>query len=309
MHPPRHTTGADTRATGSRHRDAAAAWHDVRVSLADVQDDLYGRPADEFVRRRAGEVRAAKQRGDRELADAIAALRKPTAAAQLVNSFARACGAEIEELLAVGTRLRRAVDRGDGDEIRAAMRDRMRTVAALMRSLRQYSVDRGDPLSASVASQVEQSLRAATTSEEHATELRRGVLVAALPESGVDALRAAPGHARAGTAVAPDDPDDPAAHDEPADVDGTQAPTSRRRAAEERVSAVADAVAGIRGELQEAATRRAALDEERRTVRDRLDQLEQQLEAAHRAESDIGSRLRAAESELKRARSAARRLR
>ena len=282
------------------------------VTLADVQDDLYGGPADEFVRRRADAVRAAKQRDDRDLAEAIGSLRKPTAAAQVLNSFVRARGAEIDALLDVGTRLRTAVDRGDGDGIRAAMRERGRAVTEVMRSIRAYADDQLEPLSSSVASQVEQSLRAAMTSEEDALQLRRGVLAAALSDSGIDAMREVTPPAAApkpSTGRARRDRDDDRDDGDDRDDRGDEvaAARARRQAAEARASAAADTVERIRGELDGAVSQRSELEEERQASRARLEEIEQRLRAARDAESDIESRLREAQSELRTARSAARR--
>ena len=246
-------------------------------------------------------MRAAKQRDDGDLADAIAALRKPTAAARVLNSFARVNADEIDAVLDVGARLREAVDRGDGDEIRAVMRERMQTVVETMRAIRRHVDELREPLSAPVVSQVEQSLRAAMTSEDDAVQLRRGVLAAALSDRGIEAMREP---TERGEATKPDN-----AKERPDRDDEVAAARSRRQAAEERASAAAEAVERIRRELDDTVSQRSELEHERQTLRTRLVELEQQLDRAHDAESDLESQLRDARQQLRNARSAARRRR
>jgi hypothetical protein len=266
-------------------------------SLDDIEDDLYGAPPDDFVRRRAGAVKAAKERGDRELAAEISHLRKPTAAASVLNSFARAHGAEMDALLEFGDRLRDAVDRGLGDDIREAMRERSRLVVELMREVRAYTDEQGESLSASVASQVERSLRAAMVSEADARRLRRGVLPAAIDEQGLDVMDT-PNRDTSATV----------SDGGPSSSDRNRADRARRNAAEERASIAGDVVARGESDLEQMVSRRRALENERDEMRRRLDELDRQLRDVRADEADIESRLDDARSELRAARTAVRRL-
>lgn len=259
--------------------------------LTDIEDELYGLPPEDFVRRRDEAAREAKDRGDAKLAEAVAGLRRPTAAAWALNSFARARGDEVDALLEVGGRLRDAVDRNRGDDIRDAMRERAHAIAALMREIRRHADARGEPVSTPVAAQVEQTLRAAMASDEDAARLQRGVLAAALAEPGLGVM-SAPIERR--DVKEPDD----AEHD-----------TEERTAAAERASAAAHAVEQGEHELDEAAKRRRRLDEERDALRDSLEQVERDLRAARDTEAAVESRLRDARAVLRSARSAVRRRR
>jgi hypothetical protein len=262
--------------------------------LTEVEDELYGVAPAEFLSRRDDAVRAAKERGDRELAGAIASLRKPTAAAWALDSYARAHPSSIDGLLAVGSRLRDAVDRGDGDTIRDVMRERARTVTAVVREVRRHAEQQGESMSSTVAAQAERTLRAAMSSDEHADMLRRGVLAAALDEPGLDGMVASDAPRR--TTGGPAGASRPAAP--------SRADRRRRESAERRVSEAADAVERAEGELAAASTRRGVLEIERDRLRRLLDDIENRLRTERYRESEAEDRLRAARTGLHTARSA-----
>ena len=259
--------------------------------LEAVEDELYGVAPGDFVRHRAEAVRAAKQDGDRELADAIAALRKPSTAAWVLNSFARDDDASIAALIDVGARLRAAVDRGVGDEIRELMRARARAVSDLMGDVRRHADALGEPLSASVAAQVERTLRAAMASEEHARRLRRGVLATALDEPGLGALGAPSRPRPAADRREPDPPAKP-----------SRADRARREAVERRVAAAEDALRGAEAAVAESSARRDALAAEQDELRRRLDEVEDHVREQREQQADAERRLREARSELRSAR-------
>src|SRR5918999_3769502 len=80
--------------------DEAHASDDERAETLDaVAEELYGLLPDEFVGGRDAAVEEARERGDRELARAIARLRRPTRAAWLANLLARQRSAQLEGLL------------------------------------------------------------------------------------------------------------------------------------------------------------------------------------------------------------------
>jgi hypothetical protein len=60
-----------------------------RVDLDSVAGKLYGISPDAFTSSRSAEVRAATSAGNRELAAAVARLRRPTVGAWLANQLAR----------------------------------------------------------------------------------------------------------------------------------------------------------------------------------------------------------------------------
>ncbi|WP_243770206.1 hypothetical protein [Amycolatopsis acidicola] len=94
-----------------------------------VSDELFGAKREEFTALR--DERAKQARPDRELADRIAGLRKPTVAAWLVNQVSRACPEEIDELAELGEALRRAHQNLSGDELRSLSRRRHEAIDQL----------------------------------------------------------------------------------------------------------------------------------------------------------------------------------
>src|SRR5580692_702023 len=89
-----------------------------RVDLDSVAGRLYGLSPQAFTSSRSAEVRAARSAGNRQLAAAIAQLRRPTVGAWLANQLARECKKELEALLVLGTSMRTAQAAGDGPELR-----------------------------------------------------------------------------------------------------------------------------------------------------------------------------------------------
>src|SRR3954468_6667981 len=142
------------------------------MTLDEAIDRLYGVALDQFVSERAQlvkELRAAEQRED---ADAVGKLKKPTVAASMLNRLAREHRRGVDLLLYAGDRLREAqagVLRGDERE--SFERARKQEVDAMRRLLREAG---SLGASGSTLTQVEQSLRAAAVSEEGRGLLRRG---------------------------------------------------------------------------------------------------------------------------------------
>jgi len=94
------------------------------VAIEEIADQLYGLPPGEFTRTRdeaAGELRKA---GQREEAERVKALRKPTAAAAAVNRLVRERRSEVERFLQAATALRDAQFSGKGDLAAAITRER-----------------------------------------------------------------------------------------------------------------------------------------------------------------------------------------
>jgi hypothetical protein len=102
----------------------------------DAVDELYGLPLDEFTPRRDELSKELRSAGNREAAAWVKSLRKPTAAAWLVNQLARTQRSDARGVLDSGDALRSAQERalareGDRDELAGAAQEH----AAAMRSL------------------------------------------------------------------------------------------------------------------------------------------------------------------------------
>ena len=75
-------------------------------------DELYAGPADEFVAARDELAKGLKKAGDKDAAAEVKALRRPTAAAALVNRLSRERGKDIAELAKAGRGCARPRQRG-----------------------------------------------------------------------------------------------------------------------------------------------------------------------------------------------------
>jgi hypothetical protein len=95
------------------------------VSVDEIIDRLYGLAPEEFTRARNEAERDLRKAGEREDADQVRALRKPTAAAGAVNRVVRSRRAQVEAFLEAAARLRDAQLAGKGDLAAAAQAERV----------------------------------------------------------------------------------------------------------------------------------------------------------------------------------------
>lgn len=160
-----------------------AAEEADRTALRDAADQLYALPAAEFVAARTQLVRGIRGRGDRALADAVARLVRPSAAAALVNALVRG-SQSVDALIALGAELRTAQDDGDAGRLRELAGERRRLVAELVQHATQLDPDRRP--GQSVLDEVERTLTAAVLDHPAAEALRSGRLVRALAADGVE---------------------------------------------------------------------------------------------------------------------------
>jgi len=158
------------------------------LNLAQVADELYGLPPSAFREardERAGQARAA---GDRDLADAIRKLRRPTVSAWLVNRLAREAPGQVDELLELGESLREAQQALAGDRLRELSTQRRRLVTGLVQEARRLAEQAGQPFSASAEREVQDTLEAALADPAVADAVRSGRLTTALSYAGLGAV-------------------------------------------------------------------------------------------------------------------------
>ena len=232
----------------------------------EIADELYGLPPTEFTARRDEHARAARDRGERETASAITALRKPSTAAWLANQLVRVDRSEVAGFLELGAGLREAQAKLEGDALRALARQRRQVVNELIRRARKLAADHGRPISESVARELEQTLEAALADPEAAAALESGRLTASLSPSG--AFGAAARHLHA---VPPDgEPAESAAAARAREAfDRAQ---DRKQEAQRRQAGAAHVHAEAAREIERAETEVAQL-------RSRLEELEMRLDA------------------------------
>ena len=143
-------------------------------------EELYGLSPGDFTRARDARVKEVRGDGDREAANAIKALRKPTVAAWALNQLARRRPNELERLLRAGEELRTAQeelvgggDRGAFQDAATTERELVAELSADATALASEAGERGSGLQEKVAA----TLHAAALDEETAEELRAGRLV------------------------------------------------------------------------------------------------------------------------------------
>jgi hypothetical protein len=147
---------------------------------------LYEEPPDGFVAGRAAAIADAKEAGDKELARRLAALRKPTVAAWLVNLLALRRPDLIDDLVELSSALRQAQRGLHGDQLRELSTQRRQVVSALVNAAQQLAVedDPGLRNAKLPMGEVESTLTAAMAEPEIAEQVRSGRLVKAATYAG-----------------------------------------------------------------------------------------------------------------------------
>jgi hypothetical protein len=296
-------------------RDAAEVGDRVTVAV----EELYGADPQAFTERRAELAAAARDAGDRAAAKAIAALRRPTRAAWVVNQLARTDPSAPASLAEMAAALRAAQQAGHGPRLRELSAARGALVDALTN--RALSLARVEDPPPALRLEVSQTLTAALADAEVAADFTAGALTRAVQWSGFGVLPApAGGEGGPGEAA-----DDGAAHDGAGAVPpprlgvvtGGAGRSGRAKAAQPSAEAAArrQAEEGERlaREAQErAARRREQYQDAERAVastasaaadvlaaEDRLERLVRELEdRLTRARADLaGARMRARQAE------------
>ncbi|MDQ1022047.1 hypothetical protein [Streptomyces afghaniensis] len=159
-----------------------------------VADELYALRPEEFTAARASAVAAARTAGDRELAERIGALRKPSLAAWASNLLVRSRPGDVEPLLRLGEGLRQAHHSLDRTQLRELSRQQHALIRALSAQARQLAAEAGRPIGEGVQRQVENTLHAVLADPEAAEAWASGRLAKPLsaavgfPASGASAV-------------------------------------------------------------------------------------------------------------------------
>ena len=154
-------------------------------ALADAAADLYRVPPEEFVAARDERVKALRKDGDAAGAKQVAALRKPTVGAWVVNLLVADEPELTEQVTALADQLRAAQEKLAGEDLRALGRQRQELVAGLVARARGLARDAGRRVSGSVLdTEVESSLRAALADPDVAREVLSGRLTHAAEFTG-----------------------------------------------------------------------------------------------------------------------------
>ncbi|MFF7791172.1 hypothetical protein [Streptomyces sp. NPDC007991] len=228
-----------------------------------VADELYALRPEEFTAARSSAVAAARTAGDRELAERIGALRKPSLAAWASNLLVRSRPGDVEPLLRLGEGLRQAHQSLDRTQLRELSRQQHALIRALSAQVRQLAVEAGHPIGEGVQREVENTLHAVLADPEAAEAWAGGRL--AKPLSAAVGFPAAAASAVPKSATTPRRP---SAAPAPARPDRKATEQQRRRLAQARRDAEA-ADRELRALKDEAAAAGQAVEEAKQQV-DRL---------------------------------------
>jgi hypothetical protein len=284
--------------------------------VADVADELYGLPLQEFTKARNELERRLRGEGKRDEALAVKALRKPTAAAWALNQLARRRKADVESVLAAGERLRRAqaalLEGGDRGPLAEAVAEEREVVARLARDATAIGAEAGLGSSSALEEKVRSTLHAAAADEETATELAAGRLVRERQAVGLVGFErvpvpSPPPRRAAGTAAATQRADKTAptkqgrdkAAGAPRRVDQERADREAQRRGQER-----ELERGLKAARSEEAKLRRRVDAAERltaSARERLEKARERLEAAETDEASARAELLALSDQVERA--------
>ena len=160
------------------------------MGLEEELDRLYALPLNEFTAARDEVAKRLRGEGERDLADEVKALRKPSVAVWLVNQLAREREVDVKRLLKAGEALAKAQAAATRNDFAQARADEEHALERLASAAREASVG---PQAADRAIQV---LRAASLTEEGRDLLKRGRLTEELEPPGFEALAGLPGGPR-----------------------------------------------------------------------------------------------------------------
>jgi hypothetical protein len=293
------------------------------ADLATAAEELYALSPGDFTAARDARVAQARTAGDRDLARAIGALRRPVVSAWLVNQLARQAGDQVAELVALGGSLRQAQQDLSGERLRELSVRRRELVAALLGEARRLAERDGRAAGLQVEREVEATLQAALADSGAAAAVRAGCLASPLSYAGLgvgeaDAVAVAR-HTKPATGKAPrekaparerrsgkrakETPEEREARRaaEAAERQARQATAEAERKAariaeaEQAVRRAAGDAAAAAAELEEAERRAAGARAAQESARRQVERLDAELSQAIAAESQANRAVRDAQ--------------
>lgn len=255
-------------------------------------EELYSAPPGEFVTRRKALAAQAKSDGDRSLAKQITALRKPTRAASLLNTWVRDDSDGVAAIADLAADLAAAQRRPERQRLQALAARRQTLVESLAQQVVDRAVDAGETVSDAVARELVSTLRAAIADPTVYEALRLARLDTAAEYSGfgpvsmflVTGSDPPPLESQSGRPVAADaDDGDPVAEASPTEASRSVDRGRRERAvaelsaAEEQVVAAERRLAAAAEELDGYGTALAAASAEAEALAERAEELRGEL--------------------------------
>jgi hypothetical protein len=155
-------------------------------------DRLFELPLDEFTLARNDLAKRLAKEGEKERADEVKALAKPSVPVWAINQLARHDKPLVRALLDAGAKLRKAQERalggGGSDALRSAQRDERDALRALTQRAGEVLREAGRPAGRAVLERINGTLGAAAVTEDARDALKAGRLTGELRVSGFESL-------------------------------------------------------------------------------------------------------------------------
>lgn len=146
---------------------------------------LYALPFDEFIAARTAAAKDAAA-SNKPLAQAIRTLPKPSVAGWTVNMLAHHRPDAVQQLRSLGQTMQEAQASLDAAALRELAKERRKLLGTAVGEARLAAEKHGRKISAAVATEVEETLRAATADLAAAAAVESGLLLRGLSADGVD---------------------------------------------------------------------------------------------------------------------------
>ncbi|WP_104163076.1 hypothetical protein [Cryobacterium sp. N22] len=157
----------------------------MAATLTDVARELYGLRPQDFTAARNITAQELKS-SEAALSKQVAALKKPSPAAWVVNLLAREKTDDLTALLDLGEHMRTAQEQLDRDALRRLSGERRAAVTALAQAGAARAAGLGNPPTPAVLGEVEQTLLAGTSDPAAAGAVASGLLVKPLWAGGFE---------------------------------------------------------------------------------------------------------------------------
>ena len=155
-------------------------------------DKLFALPLEEFTAARNELAKRLTKDGDKERADEVRGLAKPSVPVWAVNQLARGEKPMVHALLDAGAKLRRAQEQalggGNPDALRSAQSDEREALRALTHRAGEILREAGKPAGQAVLERINGTLGAAAVTEDAREDLKAGRLTNELRMSGFESL-------------------------------------------------------------------------------------------------------------------------
>jgi hypothetical protein len=146
---------------------------------------LYALPFDDFIAARTAAAKDAAA-SNKPLAQAIRTLPKPSVAAWTVNMLAHHRPEAVQQLRVLGQTMQQAQASLDAAALRELAKERRKLLGTAVGEARLAAEEQGRKISGPVATEVEETLRAATADLAAAAAVESGLLLRGLSADGVD---------------------------------------------------------------------------------------------------------------------------